>query len=585
MAQEGRAAEQSERPNVVVVLADDVGYGDLGSNGSPHAKTPHLDRLSASSVRLTQFHVQPMCSPTRSGLLTGRHCLDNGAWLVAAGRYMPRAELPTMADAFRANGYATGLFGKWHLGENYPFRPMDRGFDESLYFPGSSLGTSRDYWNNSGFDGTYLHNGKRKTYPGYVQDVWMNEATEWMAKRRHEGQPFFCLLASNLIHGPEFVEEHLKARFDHVPNADARRIFTALERLDGSVGDLERFLDSSGLKENTIVVFLSDNGGVGPMTDIYNAGMRGAKGSLFDGGHRVPCFIRWPKGGWTGGRDMPQLAVGEDLLPTLTGACGIRKIAGLRPTGLSLSKAIQGERVEELEERISVVQSGTYRERNRPQGSINENNLVAPQHGQCAVLWRNWRLLHLKELYDISTDPAQRTNVIRDHPDIARKLTSHYDAWWAQLRADQQPMQEVVIGSKHENPTRLDLSQWEGVWADFSNDVRAGSKVNGTWNLRVAEAGNFVFTLRRWPEEVNQPMRAPLPAGPWPYVAGRAIAIAKVRVEVQGMLKEASVGPDDTNVQISCRLDAGPVKLKTWFLDERGESLSGVYYVDVNKTD
>ena len=145
-------AAPKPRPNVIVLLADDVGYGDLGCHGSPVAKTPNLDRLSKESVRLTDFHVQPMCSPTRGALLTGRHCLDNGAWLVAVGRYMPQPELPTMADVFRANGYATGIFGKWHLGENYPFRPLDRGFDEAIYYPGSSLGTSRDFWNNNGFD-------------------------------------------------------------------------------------------------------------------------------------------------------------------------------------------------------------------------------------------------------------------------------------------------------------------------------------------------------------------------------------------------------------------------------------------------
>lgn len=571
------------RPNVIVLLADDVGYGDLGCHGSPVGKTPNLDRLSKESVRFTDFHVQPMCSPTRGALLTGRHCLDNGAWLVAVGRYMPRPELPTMADVFRANGYATGMFGKWHLGENYPFRPMDRGFDEAIYYPGSSLGTSRDFWNNNGFDGTYLHNGKRQKYPGYVQDVWMRESMAWMAKQKDAGRPFFCYLPSNLIHGPEFVEEELKARFAHVANKDAQRAFTALERYDGTVGDLERFLESSGLRDNTIMVFMSDNGGNTMMTDIFNAGMRGHKQELYEGGHRVPCFIRWPQKGWGGGRDVPQLAVIEDLLPTFMDACGLKPVPGLKPDGTDLAPVLDGKTLPSLDERISIVQYGLFREQPRPPGAMNENNPVQPNYGESAILWRNWRLVFLKELYDLSTDPAQKTNVISAHPEIAEKLRAHYKAWWEKLRPDRQPMPEVVIGTAHENPTLLDWTQWEGAWVDWSNPLRVGVKANGTWHLRVAEAGDYLFTLRRWPEEVNQPIRAAVPAGPWPYMAGVAMPIAKVRLEVQGQKAEAAVGPDDVKIELPLKLDAGPVQLKTWFLDDKGEPLSGAYYVDVER--
>ena len=572
------------RPNVIVLLADDVGYGDLGCHGSPFGKTPNLDRLSAESVRFTDFHVQPMCSPTRGALLTGRHCLDNGAWMVTAGRYMPQPDLPTMADVFRVNGYATGLFVKWHLGENYPFRPMDRGFDEAIYYPGSSLGTSRDFWNNNGFDGTYLHNGKRQKYPGYVQDVWMRESMAWMTQQKKAGRPFFCYLPSNLVHGPEFVEEARKARFAQVPNKDAKRIFAALERYDGTVGELERFLESSGLRANTIVVFMSDNGAPGVMTDIFNAGMRGAKGSLYEGGHRMPCFFRWPAGGWTGGRDVTQLAVIEDLLPTFMDACRLKPVPGLKPDGTDLAPALDGKALPSLDDRISVVQFGRYRELPHAKGAMDENNSAAPKYGESAIMWRNWRLVYLKELYDITTDPGQKTNVISEHPEIAEKLRAHYQAWWEKLHPDRQPMQDVVIGTAHENPTLLDCSQWEGLWVDFSNSIRQGAKGNGIWHLRVAEAGDYVFTLRRWPEEVNQPMRTALPAGPWPYMAGVAMPIAKVRIDVQGQKVESPVGPDDVKIELPLKLDAGPVQLKTWFLDDKGEPLSGAYYVDVEKT-
>jgi hypothetical protein len=144
-------------------------------------------------------------------------------------------------------------------------------------------------------------------------------------------------------------------------------------------------------------------------------------------------------------------------------------------------------------------------------------------------------------------------------------------------------MPEVVIGTAHENPTLLDWTQWEGAWVDWSNPLRVGVKANGTWHLRVAEAGDYLFTLRRWPEEVNQPIRAAVPAGPWPYMAGVAMPIAKVRLEVQGQKAEAAVGPDDVKIELPLKLDAGPVQLKTWFLDDKGEPLSGAYYVDVER--
>ena len=169
----------AEKPNVVVLITDDQGYGDLSCHGNPVLKTPNLDKLHSQSVRLTDFHACPMCTPTRGQLLTGQDCLRNGAMNVSSGRTLLRRGIPTMADVFAAGGYRCGQFGKWHLGDNYPYRPHDRGFHESVFFPSSHIGSAPDFWDNDYFDDTYVHNGKREKYSGYCTDVFFGAAMKW----------------------------------------------------------------------------------------------------------------------------------------------------------------------------------------------------------------------------------------------------------------------------------------------------------------------------------------------------------------------------------------------------------------------
>ncbi len=198
-------AAQAARPNVIIVMTDDQGYGDLGCHGNPVLRTPHLDRLHSQSVRFTQFHVAPMCTPTRGQLMTGVDALHNGAMNVSSGRALLRREFPTLPEMFRAGGYATGLFGKWHLGDNYPFRPEDRGFDETVWFPSSHINSVPDHWDNDYFDDTYIHNGRRRAYRGYTTDVFFNEAMAWMSRQSKAGKPFLCFIPTAAAHWPHFV--------------------------------------------------------------------------------------------------------------------------------------------------------------------------------------------------------------------------------------------------------------------------------------------------------------------------------------------------------------------------------------------
>src|SRR5688572_27815424 len=205
-------------PNVILVMTDDQGYGDLSAHGNPVLRTPHLDRLHAQSIRLTDFHVAPMCTPTRGQLLTGRDALANGAMNVSSGRTLLRRELPTMADIFAASGYQCGQFGKWHLGDNYPFRPHDRGFHEAIYYPSSHIGSAPDAWDNDYMDDVYLHKGRRREFKGYTTDVFFSEAMNWMRDEAAAKRPFFCYIATATAHGPLFVPERYRKPYqDQTP--------------------------------------------------------------------------------------------------------------------------------------------------------------------------------------------------------------------------------------------------------------------------------------------------------------------------------------------------------------------------------
>ena len=328
--------EEPVPPNVIIVMTDDQGYGDLSANGNPVLKTPNLDQLASQSVRLTDFHVAPMCTPTRGQLMSGRDALDNGAMNVGSGRTMLRKTIPTMANFFAGAGYRTALFGKWHLGDNYPYRPQDRGFEETLTFPSSHMSSAPDYWNNDYFDDFYRHNGQLQQYPGYSTDVFFAEAMEWMRQRGALGQRFFAYLALNAPHAPLFVPQQYRDPYAGLPH-DQASFFGMIANIDENMGKLEQTLVDAGLRDNTIVIFLTDNGTRWGDV-IFNAGMRDRKQSLYEGGHRVPFFIRWPAGRLRDPADIGELTQVQDVLPTLIELAGLPNPAGTAFDGIEPRK-------------------------------------------------------------------------------------------------------------------------------------------------------------------------------------------------------------------------------------------------------
>ena len=409
------------RPNVIIVITDDQGYGDLACHGNPVAVTPNLDQLHDESVRLVDFHAAPMCTSTRGQMLTGLDAARNGAVNVSSGRTLLRADLPTMADIFRAGGYRTGVFGKWHLGDNYPYRPQDRGFEESLWFPSSHISSLPDYWENDYFDDVYCRNGMRERYEGYCTEVFFREAMAWMLDCVDADEPFFAYLPTNAPHYPLWVpaedREAAEAAFvageDALPELEpdlrARiiRFLAMIRNVDTHVGELRAFLHELAIEENTILFFMTDNGSTfGPL--YYNAGMRGGKVTLWEGGHRVPCFVHWPDGGLGAPRDIAGLTQIQDLLPTLIDFCGLEPSYKESLDGISLASTLRGEELPP-EDRMLFV---NYSRMPRTDYPTPDARSVMRSEGT-GVLWRRWRLLEETELYDLDSDPMQKTERVR----------------------------------------------------------------------------------------------------------------------------------------------------------------------------
>lgn len=555
------------RPNVIIILTDDQGYGDLAAHGNELISTPNMDKLYKESVRFTDFHVAPMCTPTRGMLLTGVDAFRNGAIFVTQGRSEIHQQFPTMADVFAENGYATGHFGKWHLGDNYPYRPQDRGFQETIHHGAWGITSMVDFWSNDYYDDTYSHNGQYESYPGYCTDVWFDEAMKWMKKQKDQDKPFFIYIPTNVPHVPLIVNDnYLDAYKDKVP-LNVAAFYGMISQCDENLGRLELFLEQNELKENTIFVFMTDNG-TDQGQNVYNAGMRGKKTSHYDGGHRVPFFIRWPAKGITGGKDINELTHVTDVLPTLTNLCGIQGLDDMN--GLDLSPLIFGKE-ESLTDRKIVI---SFRELN-PESS--------------AVLWNKWRLVNGEELYNIEQDPAQATDISSQYPEIYRDMKDHLDRWYEEMLPLQDQKDLISIGTRHEPETFLSSANWIGDYCDsYQNIVRNPAKF-GYWDLQVSTSGTYQISLHRWDKESdlaldesfvlddNNVMRdGPLTIAPLP-VTGGSMTIGSKHLSKQ-------VGPGATEVNFEVELNEGDqMKLEARLLDSDGQDLCGAYFTYIKK--
>jgi len=552
-----------ESPNVILVITDDQGYGDLGCLGNEIIQTPHLDRLHAESVRLTDFHVSPCCTPTRAGLMTGQNPVTVGAWGTTWGRSLPDADATMMADVFQNAGYKTGCFGKWHLGDNYPFRPQDRGFQEVLIHGGGGVGQAPDFWGNNYFDDTYFQNGEPEQQEGYCTDVWFDAAWDYIESCGDD--PFFVYLTTNAPHGPYFVADEYSDLYADNPDCPHAAFYGMITNIDENMGRLVDRLESSDLADDTILIFMTDNGtAAGFRGDKgFNAGMRGTKGSIYDGGHRVPFFIRWPSGGLTGGRDVGDLATHTDIIPTLAGLCRMEIPEDAKMDGISLAPLLTGE-TDSLPDRKLFVQ---YRQSFDP-----------PLHGAATVMTERWRLVSGKELYDIDADPGQQRNVSEEHPEIVEELSQAYDEWWAEIAPDLPAHNCIVLGDEAENPANLSSFDWHAMTAWNQSHVRGGAKINGFWAVDIANSGTYEITLRRWPEVVDAPINAAIPGG-------TAIKADQARLTIAGLDLTKPIPEDAASITFTVNLEQGETQLQTWLTDSASEESRGAYYTSVRLAD
>ena len=563
------------RPNIIFVLTDDQGYGDLSCLGNPILKTPELDRLHADSVRLTDFHVAPMCTPTRGELMTGQDALRNGATFVCMGRSLLRADLPTMADILAENGYHTGHFGKWHLGDNYPYRPQDRGFHETIHHPAFGITSAADYYGNDYFDDHYRHRDEIKQYMGYCTDVWFEEAMRWMQGCHDRNEPFFAYIATNAPHGPYWVPDEYRRPYLDGIRRDEASFFGMIANIDENMAQLEKFLQDNEIRDNTILIFMTDNG-TAMGEGIYNAGMRGRKTSLYEGGHRVPCFIRWPAAGLEGGRDVGGVTRGVDILPTLIELCDLQAPDGWTCDGLSLAAHMRRPD-KAVAERTSVVQYGHANEGARTGFTVRD---------RAAVMWGRWRLVEGRELYNIGEDPGQQQDVAGANPELVKQLRGQYGAWWDGVSGTLTSYQPLTIGADAENPARLCSCDWAWVYADNQRGMRGPVMDSGTWHVNAARAGLYSFTLRRWPEESGLGISDPAPVmqgvdGSWP--AGKALPVSSAWLQVGRGEQTLPVPPDATAQTFEIAVERGPTTVKSWWHDEEGNQLAGAYYLTAER--
>jgi arylsulfatase len=489
---------------------------------------------------------------------------------VSSGRTLLRPGFPTLAELLAARGYRCGHFGKWHLGDNFPYRPQDRGFHEAIWYPSSHIGSAPDFWNNHYFDDTYNHNGRREKFRGYTTDVFFNEAMNWMRAQAKAGRPFFCYLATATAHSPYFVPKKYRDLYQGQDDRVAR-FFAMIANIDENMGRLEAFLREAGLRENTLLIFLTDNGGTAGVP-IFNAGMRGRKMDLWDGGHRVPCFIRWPAGGLSSPRDLDELTQVQDIVPTVLDLCGAQPPKSTVFEGVSLAPILRGE-PQQLPDRTLFVQ-------------FSRMNGPAPRKGDAAVLWRKWRLVRDRELYDLKHDPGQTQNVITRFPAIAARLRADYERWWAEVAPCVNEHSAITIGSNAENPVQLSPADWEDSFLDQGSQVRRGLRRNGVWNLWVEADASFEIELRRWPREVDQPLRAALPPVQFEeaeFPAGVALPIARARVKIGDLDASRAVTETDRAVSFHAKLPRGRTRLQTWFYEADGTEICGAYYVYVTR--
>ncbi|MFC2076541.1 sulfatase-like hydrolase/transferase [candidate division KSB1 bacterium] len=527
----GRPPGLQKRPNVVLIMTDDQGYGDVGMRGNDIIQTPNIDRFTREGVDFARFYSCPVCAPTRAGLLTGRYHYRTGVIHTSRGGAKMDGDEVTIAERLRDSGYATGIFGKWHLGDNHPMRPQDQGFGDSLVHLSGAIGQAGDI-PNSYFDPVLWRNGRQVQTEGYCTDIFTEAAISFIETNRN--RPFFLYLPTNAPHTPLEVAPEYSDPYKAMGLSDTTaKIYGMVANIDDNVGRLLARLDTLKLRENTIVIFMSDNG---PQQPRYNAGLRGLKASAYEGGIRVPFFIRWPDR-FSGGGRIDRIAANIDIHPTLLDACAIGPVDSPTLDGVSLLPMLDGDNSSGLDRKIFIQ---------------CHRSLEPKRYQNCAVLTDRYKLLGYPdkfndeqfappreptfELYDIPADPGEAEDLAGNYPEIVTRLRSAYENWF-----------EYVKNTRHFTPGRISIGS-EAVGPVRLSRYQDSTYVDGLptgWEVDIKRSGHYEIRINRGEEGGG-----------------------KCRLHVKINSTETNRTLEEGQDTALFHLPAGPAKLEIWTQEE-----------------
>ncbi|KXX71180.1 arylsulfatase [Flammeovirga sp. SJP92] len=572
-------AQEKEKPNIILIITDDQGMGDLAVTGNQFIKTPNIDKFSKSAINFTNYHVSTTCAPTRASLMTGRHCNRVNVYHTIAGRSILFEDEVTLPQVLAQNGYTNAMYGKWHLGDNYPYRPEDRGFHEVVRHGAGGIGQGPDYWMNDYFSDTYFHNGKEQPYNGYCTDVFFDEALDFIKKNKD--QPFFCYIATNAPHAPynlpqEYLEMYEGKKYEHI-HPRCRRFYGMITNIDDNFKRLEDKLKELDIDDNTILIFTTDNG-TSAGRKVFNAGLKGGKGSQFDGGHRVPFMIRWPNGELTGGKNVDRLVAHYDLLPTFVDLLDL-DFNPVKPLDGKSLKPLLTQDNPKWENRILYIDTQ------------REQNLI--KYKKYAVMDDHWRLVDGDKLYNITEDKGQENNIIEQHPEVASRLSEGYERWWQSFIDEgvDERYAYIKVGSKYENPSKISshdllIGAYRGVW--HQNGAIEAEQASGNWKIEFVEGGDYTITLRRFPRESKLAINATFPAQEKRIELDKTAPASvkddftEARMYVAGITKSEKIAEGQKEVTFKCKIPAGKYDLEAELIDNLGR-VHPAYYVYIER--
>ena len=566
---------QEKKPNVIIIMTDDMG-NNIEALGNPWLKTPNMNKLKSESVYLSNFHQALMCTPSRAGIMTGRYALRTGAWRTSVGRSNMRPEETTIAEVFKANGYATGQFGKWHLGDTWPYTSNDQGFEETVNLKCGGIGQISDYWGNDYFDDTYYHNGVPTKYKGYCTNVFFDETIRFIKECNQKETPFLIYLAPNVAHLPRIVgEAYSKPFIDKGHDKNQAYFYGMITNFDENLGRLQSMLKSQGIDDDTIIVFTTDDGTAGYAAQFdkearaldtgFNMGQRGGKGSPYEGGHRLFSFVKWNGGKINQGETVDQMTSVLDIFPTLMDLCEVNFSKPLDLDGVSLKPALYGNEIQGNSERSLFLTK------------LNPDKPNDFKRNKLCVVKGKWRWIDKKELYNIDDDRGQFKNVADSYPEIVKLLDSELDNFLKQYAKDREDPVRFVLGDSSHKTIGLTTQDLWIKSAFNQSHVKNLSEGKGPWKVDFRTDSEYEFTLSRYPLYTGLAFSAKTNGK-----KSKTFTPTKAKLKIGNNEYEKLIPPNSNSISFKCHVKAQEADIETWIYSKEGITIPS-YYLTINK--